>query len=264
MSEHRECLGEAFIVFTPKIEWSSDHLLNLFTSLMTGVSASLSPTFIEYKNLLNAHETMEYSIRGLDGGVECFDKSLIEQFSVNRFPTGNMLLSSKLLDSDDENFKRRITHFDLGVIWLLLYEHWRETGTLPKQVFTVSSKWSTSLTYGTVALNQYALAGKPEQLFTDRNLYCAFYRGINSTLSDRMTKWELQQSHYKKDIASMPEYEHAAIEHTVQKLSDEFSQGRFSEQFSMLLYLRHLLRNRPLLLKALSKCHSGIAKVLKL
>ena len=135
----------------------------------------------------------------------------------------------------------------------------------------MSSKWCTKEEYGDLTFNQYSAAKVPSDLYRDRNFFSAVYSEVNSFVSERTAAWELQQQQQlaRHDFSS--EYEIDAmraslggVSSDVSGLTEKFDSGDFSRQFSLFVYLKHLLRNRPLALNIISKLHGLLAKALKI
>lgn len=119
--------------------------------------------------------------------------------------------------------------------------------------------------------NQFSAAFQPATLYRDRNMFSVFYVDINTYVAERVAAWELQQQQQNARSDVSTEYEIdtmrmslGGISSNVDGLTERFDSGDFSRQFSLLIYIKHLLRNRPMLANGLDRIHTFMAKALKI
>ena len=270
IKEHLDTFHSHLMFYVVNSKWAKDHICNLMLCSSQDSPIIYAPTFVEYESLLSAHETSEFCIKGLDGGMSRLDENVLQRFGVTSFNNANFLINKHCIVDNDELLKI-MQYFSLGVVFIIAYEHWRKTSILPKLSHAVSSKWCTKKEYGDLTFNQYGAAKVPSDLYRDRNFFSAIYSEVNSFVSERTAAWELQQQQQlaRHDISS--EYEIDAmraslggVSSDVSGLTEKFDSGDFSRQFSLLVYLKHLLRNRPRALWAINKFHGALAKILKI
>ena len=270
LNQYLDSFCEHVMFYTPNTIWNADHTFQLLAMVTEQAPIVYSPTFVEYTNLLSAHETSEYCIKGLDGGVLKIDENALQRFSVTAFNNANILVSKHIL-TDNKALRQKLPYFDMGAVFIIIYEHWLYTKSLPLPSFSVTSKWPTKRHYGDLTFNQYSASHVPLALYRDRNMFSALYGHANAFVSERISAWELQQEQElaRHDVST--EYEIDAlranlggISSDVSGLTEKFDSGDFSRQFSLFVYLKHLLRNRPIALSVISKLHRLFAKALKI
>ena len=270
IKEYLDTFHSHLMFYIVNSKWAKDHIYNLMLCLSQDSPIIYAPTFVEYESLLSAHETFEFCIKGLDGGMSRLDENVLQRFGITSFNNANFLINKHCIVDNDELLKI-MQYFSLGVVFIIAYEHWRKTSILPKLSHAVSSKWCTKEEYGDLTFNQYSAAKVPSDLYRDRNFFSAIYSEVNSFVSERTAAWELQQQQQlaRHDVSS--EYEIDAmraslggVSSDVSGLTEKFDSGDFSRQFSLFVYLKHLLRNRPLALNIISKLHGLLAKALKI
>lgn len=270
LSEQMGSCDDYLMFYTPHTIWNADHTFQLLSMVTDQIPIVYSPTFVEYTDLLNAHETSEYCIKGLDGGVLKIDENALQRFSATAFNNANALVSKRVL-TENKALKQKLPYFNMGAVFIIIYEHWLHTKSLPLPSFSVTSKWPTQQHYGDLTFNQYSASHVSLALYRDRNMFSAFYGQTNPFVSERISAWELQQEQElaRHDVST--EYEIDAlranlggISSDVSGLTEKFDSGDFSRQFSLFVYLKHLLRNRPIALNIISKLHKLLAKALKI
>jgi hypothetical protein len=253
-------LGDAFIVYSAGFKWAKEHTFQLYEKLSQGAKVSYSPNFVEYEPLLSVHETYDYFIKGLDGGISRIDKMALDSFSVHRFANGNMMISTTILPKKTDVIAR-ICQFEMAAPWLIMYESWFKNLPLPKLCNAITSRWSTRNHYAELTYNQYSAAGRTKLLYHERNLFVALYGEINPVIQEKIPTWELQQQ--KNSISDQPtEYVISSLQDTVQGLTERLEKWDISRRFS--LYLRYQLRNRPKVLKVFEQVHKVLVKILRL
>lgn len=270
IKEHLDTFHSNLMFYIVNSKWARDHIYNLLQCSSQHSPITYAPTFVEYESLLSAHETSEFCIKGLDGGMSRIDENVLQRFGITSFNNANFLIKKRCIVDNDALLKI-MQYFSLGVVFIIAYEHWRKTSKLPKLSHAVSSKWCTKEEYGDLTFNQYSAAKVPSDLYRDRNFFSAVYSEVNAFVTERTAAWELQQQQQlaRHDVSS--EYEIDAmraslggVSENISGLTERFDTGDFSRQFSLLVYLKHLLRNRPRALALINKCHGALAKVLKI
>jgi hypothetical protein len=260
--EYQSHLNDAFIVFTPNLKWNRDHTFNLISLLAAYQQPVYSPTFTSYQTLLDAHETMEYAIKGLDGNLSKITSLSLQRFESTAYANGNILIPSACIKNDE--LQRQIRWFDVGCVWLILYHQWLAKDSLPILSYAITSFWQTNDSYGESELNQYELAGRKQKLFNDRNYFYIFYEARNAELNDLKSIWENQQKLDKVSNRTTGADTISSLATQLNRMDQCLNSGDFSKQLSVILYLRNILRNRPLLLKITNTIHHSFSKILKL
>mgnify|MGYP000064559463 CR=1 FL=1 len=252
-------LGNAFLVYSAGFKWSKEHTFQLYEKLAQGEDVAYSPTFVEYEPLLSVHETYEYCIRGLDGGISRIDNMALDRFSVHRFANSNMMISTAILPNVPSVIAR-LCQFEIAAPWLIMYENWLENRQFPKLCNAITSRWSTESQHTELTYNQYAAADKLTLLHHERNLFVALYGELNPVIQERIPTWEIEQKNTISD--SPPEYVISSLQDTVQGLTERLEKWDISCRFS--LCLRYQLRNRPKVLKVFEQVHKVLVKILRL
>lgn len=270
LCEQIPLLDDNIVVYSPNAVWNADHIVNLLANKGLQHDIVYSPTFVEYRNLLEAHETSEYCIKGLDGAITRLDEQCLQRFSVTSFNNATMLFSKRCI-TENPAVTEKLAYFGIGAVFIIAYEHWLKTGILPKLSPAVTCRWPTSKNYGDMFYNQFSAAFQPATLYRDRNMFSVFYVDINTYVAERVAAWELQQQQQNARSDVSTEYEIdtmrmslGGISSNVDGLTERFDSGDFSRQFSLLIYIKHLLRNRPMLANGLDRIHTFMAKALKI
>lgn len=255
--------GSFIISYLRNTVWNKDHTLNLLLQLAEGGGIAYSPTFVKYQNLLSAHETSEFGIKGLDGGMLRVDENALQRFSSTSINNAHFLIRTSIV-KENVTLQSRLPFFNVGAIFVIAYEHWLATSKLPVLSFAISAWWSAKQDYEGFAFNQYGLASASMSLYRDRNMFSVLYADINPHIAERTIAWELQQQQELARSDYSSEYELDVMKASLSGITEKFDSGDFSRQFSFLVYLKHLFRNKPYLLYAFEKLHGVLTKVLKI
>jgi len=239
------------VVYSQKFEWRADHIsLLLSVSIENGKCISYSPLFESNNNYLLQPETMEYFIKGLNGGFNQLNFEQLKQLDFEGVPLGNIMLFNwkKYLNS---NYKEYLNQFDIFAVYLIALESQLSDISI-KSTNALTSIFQLPSTQNMWLYDEYAQYADLTSYYKqrDRNALVAFGRyclsnEVQDSIEEKLIVWESQQKSgnlysTSKYICSYP----------------------VGNQFQLInTKLKHILRNRPLVYKFMSKVFSAIKSI---